>query len=249
MLVGFLGGCSGRIPGVYRIDIQQGNVLTQSQLAQLEHGMEKRKVQFVLGSPLITDAFNPNRWDYYYSYEQGNGARVQRIVSVHFEDDRLVRVSGDVKASHGQITVLPRRDELVKVPEGLVDDGLLAALTPGFLTDRPRFIEPREKAPDNNPPTTAANEPAPESATPEAAATVQLSAEERQRVAATLAGFGRREQPTGDTQAGVTPSDGEEDTTQQGVLARIARRLGLSGEQGQSTTRALANANDPTSGN
>jgi len=137
-----LSGCQEiKIPGVYRIDIQQGNVITQAQLAKLEPGMERRKVRFILGTPLVADAFNQNRWDYYYSYEPGNGERVQRIISVYFDDKGLVRVGGDVRAASGPIKVEERRDELVKVPPGLNDESIFASLTPDFLSNRKKTID------------------------------------------------------------------------------------------------------------
>ena len=56
MLTTVLGACSlSELPGLYRIDIQQGNVVTQEMLAQLEPGMDKRRVRFVLGTPLVAD--------------------------------------------------------------------------------------------------------------------------------------------------------------------------------------------------
>ncbi|RKZ36171.1 MAG: outer membrane protein assembly factor BamE, partial [Gammaproteobacteria bacterium] len=70
------------IPGVYRIDIQQGNVVTQDMLDRLETGMEKRKVRYLLGTPLIIDTFNSGRWDYLYSFQPGGGKRVQRRISL-----------------------------------------------------------------------------------------------------------------------------------------------------------------------
>jgi outer membrane protein assembly factor BamE len=130
-----------KIPWVYRIDIQQGNVITQAQLAKLESGMERRKVRFILGTPLVTDAFNLDRWDYYYSYEPGNGERVQRIISVFFDDKGLKRVGGNVLAASGPIIVDERRDLLVKVPPGLNDEGLFASLTPSFLANRKKTID------------------------------------------------------------------------------------------------------------
>jgi len=118
-----LTGCQEvRIPGVYRIDIQQGNVITQEQLAKLESGMERRKVRFILGTPLVADAFNQDRWDYYYSFEPGNGEREQRIISVFFDKKGLIRVGGNVRAAKGPIKIAKKPDQLVTVPPGLNDD-------------------------------------------------------------------------------------------------------------------------------
>ncbi|HEN8797665.1 outer membrane protein assembly factor BamE [Pseudomonas sp. CM25] len=95
-LVGLLAlaGCS--FPGVYKIDIQQGNVVTQDMIDQLRPGMTRRQVRFIMGNPLIQDTFNTNRWDYLYSLQPGGGKRQQERMSIFFnESDQLVSLSGD----------------------------------------------------------------------------------------------------------------------------------------------------------
>ena len=89
-----LSGC-GIIPGIYKIDIQQGNVVTQEMVDQLRPGMTTRQVRFIMGTPLIQDTFHPNRWDYLYSMESGHNDRVQERISLTFEDNRLVGLAGD----------------------------------------------------------------------------------------------------------------------------------------------------------
>jgi outer membrane protein assembly factor BamE len=89
-----LAGCS--FPGVYKIDIQQGNVVTQDMIDQLRPGMTRKQVRFIMGNPLLTDTFHANRWDYLYSIEPGGGQRLQERVSVNFgAEDQLVGLSGD----------------------------------------------------------------------------------------------------------------------------------------------------------
>jgi outer membrane protein assembly factor BamE len=95
-LVGLLAlaGCS--FPGVYKIDIQQGNVVTQDMIDQLRPGMTRRQVRFIMGNPLIQDTFHTNRWDYLYSLQPGGGKRQQERMSIFFnESDQLVSLSGD----------------------------------------------------------------------------------------------------------------------------------------------------------
>ncbi|CAN0072997.1 unnamed protein product [Phaeothamnion confervicola] len=87
----------------YRIDIQQGNFLSQETVSQLKKGMTREQVRFVLGTPLVTDIFHPDRWDYVYYRELQDGKTDRRNISVFFEQDRLARVSGDVTpAAQGQ---------------------------------------------------------------------------------------------------------------------------------------------------
>ncbi len=89
-----LAGCS--FPGVYKVDIQQGNVVTQDMIDQLRPGMTHRQVRFIMGSPMITDTFHPNRWDYLYSYQAGGSQRLQERVSLVFDaNDRLAGLAGD----------------------------------------------------------------------------------------------------------------------------------------------------------
>lgn len=89
-----LAGCS--FPGVHKIDIQQGNVITQEMIDQLRPGMTTRQVRFIMGTPLITDTFNSNRWDYLYSIQTAGGIRKQERMSLIFDDNQeLLGLSGD----------------------------------------------------------------------------------------------------------------------------------------------------------
>ena len=95
-------GCQGiGIPTLptltpYRIDIQQGNVVTQDMVARLETGMTRSQVRFVLGTPLLTDLFHPDRWDYVYRFEKGGKLIEHRRIFVVFSGDKLLRIEGDV---------------------------------------------------------------------------------------------------------------------------------------------------------
>jgi outer membrane protein assembly factor BamE len=95
-----LSGCGfvPRIPGVapYRIDIQQGNFISQDMVGLLKPGMSKDQVKQVLGTPLLTDIFHADRWDYVYWRERPGEKREQRKLTVYFEDGKLNRLDGDV---------------------------------------------------------------------------------------------------------------------------------------------------------
>lgn len=82
-------------PGVYKIGIPQGNIITQDMVDQLRPGMTKRQVIFVMGTPLVRDPYHQDRWDYIYSFQPGGGVRGQERISVFFESDLLVSFSGD----------------------------------------------------------------------------------------------------------------------------------------------------------
>lgn len=87
---GFVG-----FPGVYKIDIEQGNLVEQDMIEQLQLGMSRRQVRFIMGSPLVEDTFNPNRWDYPYVIRNGQTIIREAQVSIYFEDDVLTRITGD----------------------------------------------------------------------------------------------------------------------------------------------------------
>ncbi len=80
----------------YRIDVRQGNYVTQEMVAQLKPGLSKDQVRFILGTPLVTDLFHADRWDYVYRFQPGHGEGQQRRLIVYFAEGKLARVSGDV---------------------------------------------------------------------------------------------------------------------------------------------------------
>ena len=98
-----LSGCSSvpRIVNEYKIDVQQGNVLTQEMVSQLKPGQTKDQVRFILGTPVLADVFHANRWDYVYRLQKGSTGLVEeRKFAVFFDaDGKLVRVAGDVAAA------------------------------------------------------------------------------------------------------------------------------------------------------
>lgn len=134
-----LTACSS-VPGIikpYRIEIQQGNYISQEMLAQLKLGMTREQVRYVLGTPLVTDIFHADRWDYIY-YRERPGKFEQRKISVHFDKEgRLERIGGDV------------------VPKG-----------EGAPASAPAEVKPAEANPAAAKPASAENpEPAPQSET------------------------------------------------------------------------------------
>lgn len=100
-----LGACNStplRFPGVYRIAIPQGNIITQEMVDQLRPGLSKRQVTFIMGTPLIKDTFDQDRWDYLYSYQPGGGERVQERLTLFFDNDALSHFTGDFNQSPGR---------------------------------------------------------------------------------------------------------------------------------------------------
>lgn len=110
VLLPFLAACSS-MPDVtnyvspYKIDIRQGNFVSQEMVAQLRLGLTRDQVRFILGSPLIADMFHADRWDYVYRFKAGNKNEIQeRRLTVFFVDNKLARVAGDVIPHDGSST-------------------------------------------------------------------------------------------------------------------------------------------------
>lgn len=76
----------------HKIDIQQGNVVTEEQLAKVKTGMDARKVQTILGTPLLADPFHNDRWDYFFSMSEGSAVKEQYRVTLFFKGSRLARI-------------------------------------------------------------------------------------------------------------------------------------------------------------
>jgi len=90
-----IGGCKLADKLIYTVDIQQGNVLTQKLVDNLRPGMTKRQVNIVLGTPAVVSPFHHDQWDYVAVYLH-RGEKISRtILSLTFEQDRLVKIEGD----------------------------------------------------------------------------------------------------------------------------------------------------------
>ena len=107
----------GDLPFIHRINIQQGNVITQDMLAQLEPEMEKKKVLFIMGTSVIQDTFNSRQWDYMYTYQLGGGEYVKRRITLHFDDRELLHsITGDIGLSDSPLVAKVHKDTKVSVP-------------------------------------------------------------------------------------------------------------------------------------
>lgn len=103
------------LPGLtpHKIDIQQGNYVTQEMVSKLKPGMSKSQVRFALGTPLVVDPFHADRWDYVYVQQKGGRTVEQRHIAVIFKDEKLVRIDGDVApapsaAAAGETAATPK---------------------------------------------------------------------------------------------------------------------------------------------
>ncbi len=157
---------------VYKPDITQGNIVSAEQVSALKVGMSRQQVQQTLGSPLLQDVFNANRWDYVYRYLKGNGSLEQRVLTVLFD------VSGKLASWSG--TSAPEQKDISLKPAPA------PVLTPTLAAAQPAAAEPVSKLSDEvlalnpNQSITSATPDAP------AASQVLLTSEAAQSQAVTL---------------------------------------------------------------
>ena len=92
-----LSACGGiGFPGVYRINVLQGNIVDHEMVAKLKPQMTRRQVRFVLGTPIIEDTFNSDRWDYLYVLRLGDKQLLRSQLTIVFDGDALIDVEGDL---------------------------------------------------------------------------------------------------------------------------------------------------------
>lgn len=103
------GGCKL----IYKQNVQQGNALEQEDLDQVELGMSKKQVSFLLGTPAIADPFHQDRWDYISMFSRRGGEPVRRLVTLMFKDDQLVHTDGIGDSKGGDIKALDTAEAAV----------------------------------------------------------------------------------------------------------------------------------------
>jgi outer membrane protein assembly factor BamE len=106
-----------KLPGVYTLEIQQGNRVDQDMINQLKPNMTKRQVLYIMGSPMLMDVFHQKRWDYVYSKQIDGETHEQKRVALYFEGDILTGIQGDfrpdlqaVKSTKDTTVDVPARD-------------------------------------------------------------------------------------------------------------------------------------------
>ena len=90
-----LSSCS--IPKIFQVVVSQGNLVDQEMLDKLEVGMTESQVKFVMGTPLISDTFYPQRWDYFTSVTQGDKTYTNQKITLFFENNKLLRWEGKIE--------------------------------------------------------------------------------------------------------------------------------------------------------
>lgn len=129
------------LPGVYTLDIEQGNILEQSMIDQLRPNMTKRQVLYIMGSPMMADAFHEKRWDYLYSEQPSGEERVQKRVSLFFNGDNLMGIQGDFKPSSLPV-VKESTEASVDVPKRDLDKSMWEKIS-SLFGDEPQSLPGR----------------------------------------------------------------------------------------------------------
>lgn len=80
---------------VHKIDVEQGNYVTQDAVDRLKPGLSKTQVKMLLGTPLLSDIFHASRWDYYFDNAVAGKKVAHKNLTVYFDGDKLVRWTGD----------------------------------------------------------------------------------------------------------------------------------------------------------
>jgi outer membrane protein assembly factor BamE len=136
-------------PGVYKIDVNQGNIVDQTMIDQIRPDMTERQVLYILGSPMLVDAFHQKRWDYLYSNQPSGEDRQQKRVSILFSaDDLVTSIQGDFKPSPKPVPK-PSEETTVDVPKRDIEKTMWQKIKGLFGFDE--FDDVPRKDPDAKP--------------------------------------------------------------------------------------------------
>jgi outer membrane protein assembly factor BamE len=113
----YRGSILERLPFVYRMPVQQGNIVTEEMIDAVQPGMTKRQVRYVLGTPLLLDMFHQDRWDYTYTIKRGDNPMQVRRLTLWFKDDALERIDGDMRPDAQRAASQPKQEVVVAVPD------------------------------------------------------------------------------------------------------------------------------------
>ena len=107
---------------VYKIPVQQGNIVTPEMLAQLKPGMNKRQVEYIMGTPLIKDTFEKDRWDYVFTKRIKGEMTEKYNIAVFFEDEAYSHYTGQLPKGKLELRD-PERKEFVDGPATQIKPG------------------------------------------------------------------------------------------------------------------------------
>ncbi len=107
-----------RLPFVYKMPVQQGNILSEEMVDRLEPGMSRAQVRYLLGTPLLSDMFHTDRWDYIYTHRRGHQPMERKRLTVWFEEDALIKIDGYLRPNPARaLSAEENREIVVEVPD------------------------------------------------------------------------------------------------------------------------------------
>lgn len=141
------------LPGVYTIDIKQGNIIDQEMIDQLRPNMSKRQVLYVMGSPMLTDFLHKQRWDYIYSVRSEGESKIEKRVALFFTGDNLSSIEGDFKPNSSN-ALKPSKETTIDVPPRQLEQTLYEKIIGWFDFSPPKnsvtFNKDRPLEPEPN---------------------------------------------------------------------------------------------------
>jgi outer membrane protein assembly factor BamE len=114
------------LPFVYKMTVQQGNIITEEMVDQLQLGMNKSQVRYLLGTPLLADMFHTDRWDYTYTIQRGHQPMRTERLTLFFADDALTRINGPMQPNPDRLLAAEdEREVVISVPDWRNNEGLI----------------------------------------------------------------------------------------------------------------------------
>ena len=129
----------------YRVEVVQGNVVTKEQAALIKTGMGRAQVRDILGSPLLTDIFHADRWDYVFTLKRQGVEPQSRRLTVFFKGDELARFEGDPMPSESEFVAALDKRAHGKVPPLEATEDQLKRWSPGKAAAAPAAPAPVNK--------------------------------------------------------------------------------------------------------
>jgi len=114
-----------KLPFVYQMTIQQGNIITPEMVDQLEPGMNRNQVRYILGTPMLVDMFHQDRWYYTYTVRRAHQQMEKKPLTIYFDGDILNRVEGFTSPNHSRAEAKEPEEKILSVPDWKGDSSLV----------------------------------------------------------------------------------------------------------------------------
>ncbi|KAA6186376.1 outer membrane protein assembly factor BamE [Thiohalocapsa marina] len=114
------------LPFVYKMTVQQGNILTEDMVDQVQLGMSRSQVRYLLGTPMLADMFHTDRWDYIYTIRRGHEPMQSKRLTLYFDGDTLTKIDGWIEPDPARaLAAEEEREIVITVPDWKDNRGLI----------------------------------------------------------------------------------------------------------------------------